>query len=167
MGIICVTIKTRCNEDKERKITSPERNPEEHERDISFNSNKNPNDLEIITNNIPYTKKHNSILNINNQKLKDFINEMIYQGLKDDTKDFSFNELIKIEMEILKREIQNMREDFEYRINKNKIFDFNKIKDTIIINILNNDFSNSMIKKKFQILQKVMNMIKVNIVLNI
>ena len=156
MGIICVNIKTRCNEDKERKIkTSPERNPEEdHERDNSFNSNKNPNDFEIVTNNIPYTKKHNSILNINNQKLKDFINEMIYQGLKDDTKDFSFNELIKIEMEILKREIQNMREDFEYRINKNKIFDFNKIKDTIIINILNNDFSNSMIKKKISDIAK-------------
>ena len=87
-----------------------------------------------------------SIVNLNNQKLRDFVNKSIIQGLKEDTNDLSFNELKNFEEEELKKTIQLKQGELEKEINK--IFKFQKIKELDIDKIIIKEFTDSKIKRK-------------------
>ena len=85
-------------------------------------------------------------IGVKNQKLKDFLNAMIYQNSQDDSDDTSYNELLKIEIEELQKEVDKLSEDLIIGINKQ--FNFKNIKKEVINSIVQNEITNSMIKRK-------------------
>ena len=85
-------------------------------------------------------------IGVKNQKLKDFLNAMIYQNSQDDSDDTSYNELLKIEIEELQKEVDKLSEDLINGINKQ--FNFKNIKKEVINSIVQNEITNSMIKRK-------------------
>ena len=96
------------------------------------------------TNDINYKPSIN--VGVKNQKLKNFLNEMIYQNSQDDSDDTSYNELLKIEKEELQKEVDKLSEDLIIGINKQ--FNFKNIKKEVINSIVQNEITNSMIKRK-------------------
>ena len=85
-------------------------------------------------------------IGINNQKLKDFLKNMIYQSFLEETNDLPFNEFIKIEIEELKKEVEKLSEDLISWTNKE--LKFKDIKKDIIANIIEKELTNSMLKRK-------------------
>ena len=150
MGCICyidASGQRRCFYEKERKIIIEEKDDKisEHtnkERKEDYNQIEYPIEK-------PKEKKSRTIItkiNIKNQRLKEFLNKINIQGLKDDTNDYSYNDLKNLEQEQLKIVIQEKQKELENEINK--IFTFKMIKDTDIDTIIRNEYTDSMIKKK-------------------
>ena len=153
MGVICFI-----NTENGRKCYCDEKRKKEkriHEHGGSNNSSihigidEGPYDSKIGSKYLDdktTIKKHRTYNNITNSKLKDFLNTMTFQGLEQDTRDYSFNELKKLEQEDLKKIIERERGEFEEKINN--IFKFDKIKDSDIDSIIANESTISMIKRK-------------------
>ena len=154
MGNICYVDSNgqrRCFYEKERKKLDDDSEDKissnTNDEKTGTNLNPNPKEKPIIK-----TQMNVSIVNLNNQKLRDFVNKSIIQGLKENTNDLSFNELKNFEEEELKKTIQLKQGELEKEINK--IFKFQKIKELDIDKIIIKEFTDSMIKRKIKAIAK-------------
>ena len=134
-----------------RKVENPDSNTDKENiqqsnKENTYFSKLKESQISNPGNDIISLNKISTTIRINNQKLKDFLKVMIYQGLQDETNDFSYNELIKLETEELKNEVDKFSAELITAIDKE--FKFNKIKNDIIIFIVQNEITNSMIKRK-------------------
>ena len=155
MGALCYIDsdgQRKCFWERERKEKiddNIEINTSEHSVTYKEYNNQsiNPNEKPIKTK----TKKTIRKINLKNQKLKDFLNKMNIQGLKDDDiNDNPYNALKNLEQEELKKVIETKQEELENEIYK--IFNFKIIKEPDIDIIIKNEFTDSVFKKKISII---------------
>ena len=145
MGIICCydsgKRKLICFQEKNRKPEKKEKNKEYLNQSItSENRSKNSN--------LRSTNKNQEIstIKINNQKLKEFLSSKIYQGQQNSTSDASYNELIKLETKELNNEVDILNDELIKKIAK--LFNFQKIKNEVVKEIIKSEITDSMIKRK-------------------
>ena len=161
MGVTNCFENCPCYEENRRKQANKKKfykkRTEESNYDLKTISERGKNlSPNILTENaVIQTKKPVVKINLKNSKLKEFINQMNYQGLKEETNDTPYNELLRIETDELKKKIDNIREDFESEINKLLNFSNIKIDDLIIDNILGEEFTTSMIQNKISEIAKI------------
>ena len=143
----CFGKRKRKKEDKESS-KNPENIVEEEDKDEQ-SINVGLQDSQISSHKVKLNTALTEIsktIGINNQKLKDFLKNMIYQSFLEETNDLPFNEFIKIEVEELKKEVDKLSEDLISWTNKE--LKFKDIKKDIIANIIEKELTNSMLKRK-------------------
>ena len=145
-------IKKKPDEKKTEESISSERNKKNNLNESSQNSEILQPYVDNINNYQQEYPPRRVVVNINsnNSKLKDFLNTTIYQGQQEQTDDNAYNELIKYEEDILKKQIDNLKGEFERQINELLNNNMIKINDSLIDNIFQGEFTTSMLKNKIK-----------------
>lgn len=152
MGIICcINVEKRkilCSEEKDRKSR---KTSEESEKTSNIDNGNKPQTGDITNNSdnsfkIDKPPKIQVNYNIQNAKLKEFLNQIIIQDSFFETSDYIFKELKVYEIDNLTKVIEIEKGKLEEDINS--MFRFNRIKESYIDDIIKKESTNSMIKKK-------------------